>query len=392
MKILLINPPDLGALDPEMDPPLNLMMIAAALQRSGIGVEISEWSRGIGDIPEADAYGITTTTPTYNSGYDVASLIRDKYPHGKIIAGGPHANALQVDYADLTISGHCLSNIDKLIQLVGRQVGETDLKRGYPLPWSLVDISRYINKRHIPECKRTLSFISSIGCQFSCAFCYNPYLGYKLETIPSDIFTLEINRLIEEYGIDGINFLDDNFAHQEHLWKTLENLNIKWRAEITINRTYDITRMATSGCSYVIVGIESGSDRMLQLMKKPQNRRLVIDTVTKLTDAGIEVRGLFLVGFPGETWKSVEKTAALMLNLPFHSISTNLFVPYPGTEVYHNPEKFGVKWLSENFDKYRTHPSKDGELEPVFATEFLTEETLIEMHKYLEFVRKTESL
>ena len=388
MDILLINPPDTTALDSEMDPPFNLMMIAAALKKHGITSQIAELCKGIPDnIPLAKMYGITVTTATYTSGEQVSTAIRSKYPEAKIVVGGSHTFGLDVEYADLTISGRCLGNVHELLSLNGHHRGVQCLNNGYPLPWNLVTLRPY--KRYVPEATSTLSYITSIGCPFNCKFCCNYYNKQPYDVISQKSFIRDMDILIRDKLIDGINFMDDNFLLRMDLLNIISRYNIKWRAMVPSSGTFNYSDLYKSGCRYLVIGIESGSKRMLSLMNKQQGDIHAI--VNKANDAGIGVRGLFMVGYPGETWESVEETATLIKALPLDSISIHLFTPFPGTDPYHNPDKYGITWISGDFDLFRSHPV-DGILRPVFSTNALSTKTLVEMHTYLESVKSTESM
>lgn len=330
--------------------------------------------------------------PTYESAKETSIKIRENYPKSRIVVGGAHAQFLPIDFADTLIRGKCLSSIGKLFLEDGVHIiWDGEMNRGYPLPLSKIDFEKYVNKRRVPHATRTFSLICSIGCNHRCGFCYNKYLGAP-QSISVKCLEKTVERLIASYGIDGINFLDDNFLLFEDLYSCLKKYNIKWRSAGTVQQLLqmDLSDLSRSGCSMIFIGIESGSDVMLERMNKPQDLSKLITVVQQLHDVGIECRATIMVGFPGETWKTVDETARILSI--FDSVSINLFTPYPGSDVFRNPEVYGIKWISSEWSNYRSHLHTDtNELTPVFETETLNVETLTDMFYYLESIRETVS-
>jgi len=391
MKLLLINPPDNNVIDGEMDAPYNLLMLASVIEKcGGAEVEIAEWSKAMPtDIPFADVYGLSITTPTYNSAKLIASKIRQSYPTSKIIAGGAHAQFMPIEFADTTFRGNCLDNLLPLLFEHGYHYCSGNISNTFPLPYDKITVEKYIGKRYIPGCSRTMSVISSIGCNAKCAFCYNTYFGNKLQSYSVDELGQIIKYLVNTYHTDGINFLDDNFLLFQKLW---QNMEVPWRASgsIAVLKTINPIELVKAGCKMIYIGIESGADILLQAMNKKQTSADILFVLDKLQTAGIQCRGSFIVGFPGETWSTINATAQIIER--FDNVTIHLFVLYPGSDVFFNPAKYGIIWASSNYDDYRSHPDKFGKFVPTFETESLNSETLLAMHSYLESIKPGGSL
>jgi radical SAM superfamily enzyme YgiQ (UPF0313 family) len=92
--------------------------------------------------------------------------------------------------------------------------------------------------------------------------------------------------------------------------------------------------MRKAGCWQVLYGFESGDDRMLKLLKKGNTVEMNKRAIRLTQEAGLEVRGDFIVGTPGETWESLEKTVQFAIDMKLDYAHFNKFTPFPGTELY----------------------------------------------------------
>ena len=92
--------------------------------------------------------------------------------------------------------------------------------------------------------------------------------------------------------------------------------------------------MRRSGCFKVYLGLESGSNRVLKLMKKATTIEKARKAVQQLKSAGIQVAGFFIVGYPGETWETIDQTFNFALELDLDEVSFNVPYPLPGSPLY----------------------------------------------------------
>ena len=108
--------------------------------------------------------------------------------------------------------------------------------------------------------------------------------------------------------------------------------------------------MKEGGCRRVYLGLESGSQKTLDLMSKQLTVEQGVRAVEVYRAAGIEVAAFFIVGYPGETVATIEETFALALSLPLDEISFNVPVPFPGSKLFERlgePDE-GKDWTREN--------------------------------------------
>jgi anaerobic magnesium-protoporphyrin IX monomethyl ester cyclase len=115
-----------------------------------------------------------------------------------------------------------------------------------------------------------------------------------------------------------------------------EGLQMAWtclsRAEPVPDRNIELMKQA--GCRRVYFGLESGSDEVLKLMNKHTTTEAAGLTVRRFSEKGIQTAGFFMIGYPGETYETIETTLQWALSLPLDEISFTIPVPLPGTRLY----------------------------------------------------------
>jgi len=361
MKIVLIQPPQNRISNDRLEPPLGLMYLSAILKQDGHEVFILDFSGGFQhQIPETDIYGFSTFTPSYSWSLAKRDEVRKQYPDKLIIAGGCHVSALpqecQKDW-DAIVVGEGELGIKQVIN------GETGLIYGkpidsIPLPdYDSIDINSYTR---LVCNEKSLSVLSSRGCYYNCAFCNSIIMGCgnRVRLRSLEAIADEIRYLQNRFGIKAVRFVDDLFAcnelRVETITQTLLPLGITYRCHCRVNLFTKkmAEQLKNSGCVHIAFGAESGSDKILGYMNKHQTANDIRRAIGLAKEAGIAVRCYLIVGFPGETWDTVTETINLMLECQPDEILVFAPIPFPGTALYNNPSKYGIRELSKNFDDY----------------------------------------
>lgn len=389
MKVLLIHPPHPNSSDDRLDPPMGLLYIAAHLQKHDIDVEISDCSGQSYNewhIPYADIYGITSYIATIDITKQIAELCRVKNPKAKIVIGGAHASVRPGDFpfADVVVRGY---GEGPMLALCGKNsLHKVDL---FEFPsFGLVDIQSY--SREI-EGEPSLPFLTSRGCPFKCSFCglammHN--INGRYHMMSPSVAATQLYRIKYEFGINKINFQDDIFTmNRPRLFEILrhtKDLGMQFRcmgrAGYDTEETY--ARLSEAGCRQIAWGIESGSQYMLDRMKKDVTVQDNYNVIQWAKKYGIVSRAFFMIGFPGETHWTLEETKQFIEWADPDQYFVSNFVPYPGTEVGDNPKKYGIINLSQDYSQYY-QVSKDGTGGSTIDTEWLTKEQFRELE--LEF-------
>jgi radical SAM superfamily enzyme YgiQ (UPF0313 family) len=226
-----------------------------------------------------------------------------------------------------------------------------------PLSYHLVNMNHY--RRNLFEAD-VFSFNSSRGCTFRCSFCWDPVLHKrKWRAMKPKTVVNQLKQIVQGYGIRGFNFTDDHFfIDMKRAYGILEeivhaDLNItigklQIRAD-TICRMNDdfLELMVRAGVKRLTIGIESGSQRILDLIKKDIKVEEVIEASRKLAPYPIVPVYLFMMGLPTETpdelAQSIHLAEQLVDENPKAVKSFNIYTPYPGTELYHVALQHGLK-------------------------------------------------
>ena len=208
---------------------------------------------------------------------------------------------------------------------------------------------------------KATNIITTAGCPFNCDFCSKPIFGnYFKKRAINDII-----REIENIKTLGYNYLwisDDCFTLnlnflEEFCDKLIEKkLEMKWcclsRADISNLELFK--KMKKAGCDKVYLGLESGNNNILKLMKKNLTIEQGIIAVKMLKRAKIKIAGFFIVGYPGETWETIEDTFNFALKLDLDEVSFNVPYPLPGSQLFERIPGFDPDkdWTLENETKF----------------------------------------
>ncbi|UCB56938.1 MAG: B12-binding domain-containing radical SAM protein [Candidatus Omnitrophota bacterium] len=305
------------------------------------------------------------------------SLVREqtlKEPYVDIIVMGEGektalelASALLSQDRDLSlVRGIGYKKTGELIFNQGRELIK-DLDE-IQLDWSLVDMKKCL--LDVPgKNVKDFSYITSRGCPHFCSFCYNKtfhkrkWRTHSLERIISDIKQLKKN-----YGMKTVSFLDDHFfVNKNRSFEILSRLKdidvnctgfllrIDEITEDSVKRLYDL------GVKSLFIGIESGNDRILSLMNKNTNKKMILEKFSILSQyKDIAIGANKIIGYPTETMEEIEDSLDLSIKLseliPGIVVTYNTFLPYPGTEAYQLAlqEGFRPPLTTEDYEIYDT--------------------------------------
>lgn len=397
LNICLIRPPSPELLDDRIDPPIGLLQLAGPLHEAGHHVQLLDLA-GNADlsIPHADVYGLTLYTTSYPEACDIRDRIRAQ-SDAPIIVGGPHAQALPELTAkdfDYVIVGEAETALPGLIDgLARRRMRQSVIRVAAPLDLSALPINNYklLDMESYSRSSQGASVFSVLtgrGCPFRCAYCYTAALGGGIRRRSIEHIMSELEYVDETWGIESLRFIDDNFLMHTRFFRTLapllKDFSKPYRAYC---RADDLSPqkcelLAESGCVMLACGVETGS----QDIHNKMGTRKRIDKIRQGLEAaervGISVRIGVIVGYPGETWETVRESARVLKSMPFDSYNLFNFVPLPGTDPFHHPERYGITWLSKDWkDYYVLHGDNKGSY--AFEHETLDRNTLKEMRNFM---------
>lgn len=230
------------------------------------------------------------------------------------------------------------------IRFTGREIEPLDMDQSC-INWQAVP-DRYLRK--------TVPVTSSRGCSFRCKFCTCWKLCPQVHYKSIDALKTELIRIQEKGYIRHVRFTDDNFTANRHrLQKILEMMidqgfTFTWSTYARAgSMSPGIVRlMRKAGCEFVNMGIESGSQTILDNMDKRLDRNQVIDAVRLLNANGIYGEGGFILGFPGETEATFADTMDLLNQSRLPYFQPNLFYFSKEMAVAGEQEQFGLEGLA----------------------------------------------
>jgi anaerobic magnesium-protoporphyrin IX monomethyl ester cyclase len=184
--------------------------------------------------------------------------------------------------------------------------------------------------------------VASRGCPYQCNWCAKPISGNKFQVRPAEAVVAEIRELKELYSVEHIWFGDDifalnrkwteEFADAMQRQRCILPFKIQSRADLMTQATVDA--LARAGCAEVWMGIESGSQDILDAMQKGLRVADVYGARERLKAAGIRACYFLQFGYPSETWKEIQQTISLVRTTRPDDIGVSVSYPLPGTSFY----------------------------------------------------------
>lgn len=330
--------------------------------------------------------GFRASTASLNNAALLAKAVKEHDAKIVTIIGGPHITAEPVETLsrfpqfDLAVIGEGEETIVELLNVIERirleaHEGFKDVagiafrhgneiivtaKRPYikdldrlPMPaWDLLEgfPDRYQPPLLSYKALPVASMVTSRGCPFQCTFCDRSVFGNRYRGYSAAYVTGMIKHLVSVYGVRHLLFYDDLFAASESRLNAVCNdmiasgLNLSWSCDARVNAVSEKTLalMKKAGCWEIAFGIESGSQKILDLVAKDITIEQIQTGVRLTHEAGIKVKGLFMMGHPGETRETIRETVELATRLPFDIINISKLTPYPGTELYRDAAMYGT--------------------------------------------------
>lgn len=387
-------------------PDLGLGYLASALRKKGFHVSVNDWNAR--QSPEQLAAFLKNVNPqivglkffTLNVAaakktiHLIHSILGEDIP---VILGGPHPCAeekkwLHHDFpkALARFVGESEVSFPTWCSLLaeGKKVSEIpaiegiefldDTESPQPTPtiidnldsleppaWDLIAPERYPAFSIDREERILAPIMTTRGCPAPCQFCCISHISGRTIRRHSVEYIIEQMLLLNrDHKVTAFSFLDTNFMTDvdwldlflEKLDKT--DLNVIWNCVWGLSpRKYSkeiLKKMAAQGCHAIIMGIESGDDKIRSENGKNESASQIEENVVRIRQAGIQVHGFFMIGFPGETRAQMDKTISMSRSLPLEVMSLSILYPLPGTEHYAwLKKKYSIEHIDwEHFSVY----------------------------------------
>lgn len=396
MKILIVNPPIREWSEPNVFP-LGLGYIAAVLQKEGHEVDVMDinayrWSKKeVEDkikTVEVDVVAIGGIITVYKYIKWFVDIFKNYHPDAKIIVGGPAGSSipkivLENNPVEVVNIGEGEETIKELVYTFEHNLDlsnvngiwykdengnivQNELRKPIdnldeiPLPaWDLfpmeiylenpigaINQNKWIDGSGNDEVPFSMNICASRGCPYKCIYCYHDFMGYTYRHRSAKNVMDEIKILYHRYGVKYFHFIDDEFVMDvkfayEFCNRFKDFMNevgehISWGSSGRVNlMTEDmIATMADSGCELIGYGIESGSQTILNSIKKQvtveQAKNAILFTNKHLGWAGAS----FMIGYPEETRETIQETIDFCKEVDLTPEVIFFLTAYPGTELY----------------------------------------------------------
>jgi len=372
-------------------PPLGLGYIASVLERRNISVEII-------DIPALNLtktevqnilfrkkpllVGISCMSSTLNNAFEIARLAKKSGAY--VALGGPHLAAypeetVSNDNVDFGIVGEGEFVFLELIEALKRKRKFNSIRglvykknnnikvNSYRIVEKLDEIpfpARHLLPIKKYDCiiteKSFTTMITSRGCPYECGFCFKQPSDKKYRLRSVENIIAEMQSCIEKFNVKEIMFYDDSFTFNRNFVIKLCNeiikkkITIKWEAPTRVNTVNDelLQLMKKAGCIRLRYGVESGNQRILNLMKK----NITLDQVKKAFELTkkykIETFAYFMIGYATETKETIQQTINLAKRLNPDWVMFTATTPLPCTNLFELAIKHNL--VSKNYWKYYT--------------------------------------
>lgn len=390
-------------------PPLGLAYLAAVLEREGHEIKIFDFSLDPHTSLEDDVQavctfdphlvGITAMTSVYHSALETATLLK-AYLGRPIVIGGPHATVYpervlaESPVIDYVVRGEGEETIQELVHaLCGN--GDLSAVRGLtykirgeilsnpdrplitdldalPFPARhLFDLKRY--GLRTPEGQPMATILSSRGCPYHCSYCFKGIVGRTYRQRSPENIIAEIKQVIAQYGIRNFYFIDDLFTIDQRRLEAIteqlirEQLDIRWQCLGRVDRVNAeiLRKMYEAGCRRIHFGIESGNEEVLRRIGKGIKPEQVRQAVRWAQEAGIHVKGYFMLGLPGDTEETMQQTVDFAVELNLDDAMFSLTTPFPGTRLWDElVKKKPETEYNQDFTRAYYYTDPDEELVP----------------------------
>lgn len=387
----MINPPYAASEPPRI--PMGLLYIGAVLEEAGHQVKVLDLlvskpapKRIRNTIEEFDpqVVGSTSVTMNYPATSSILKFVKEINPEITTIVGGPHVTFCWEEigktepWIDIVVLGEGEKTVWELTAVLENNA---DLSQVVGIAWRNGKDNGFINNgnrsfisnldslpmpaRHLFPLSRyrllrmDAGLSTGRGCPFSCIFCVGPKMVGRKPRVRSPQKVVDELEEVMKMGFESIAFSDDHFAmNRKHAFAVCDEiiarglkpvLNIFVRADSVDEEI--LAKMYEAGCRKVLFGVESGVQKIVDTAKKKQDLQMVKEKIALTKSMGIDVQASFILGLPGESPATIERTFEYAKSLKTF-FGMHILAPLPGSEISERAEDFGLTIHHRNWERY----------------------------------------
>ncbi len=395
-RVLLVHPQGSNWVPGQIDltrfanimPPIGIASIAAYLEQRGYETAILDgyaMPRSTADMVAAaaacdpDVVGFTTTTSSFHDAYAIAEGLRALRPGVPFVFGGVHVSAMgrellrRFPLVDYGVVGEGEASMLELCERgsddpagVGGLLYRRDAEvlAGPPrhdlLPLDSLPFPAYERLPGFPRAYHLAIFnygkapgtstVTSRGCPYTCSYCDRSVYQRSYRFNSAEYIHEHMRYLRDRFGIRHVTFYDDLFTFDRERVVSLCNLlverplGVTFACDVRVNHIdIELARMLkAAGCYQAAFGIESGDATVLKAHRRDPRLEPVAEAARMLRKAGIRVKGLFMMGLPGEDETAIRRSMDFAMSLPLDEVNLAKFTPFPGAPLYPTVRQHGT--------------------------------------------------
>ena len=395
-RVALVNPPYPAEAQQSPFLPLGIGYLAAVLEEKGYSVDVVDFQtsrptqKDLQDKLKSlnpDIVGATSATVNYLPALETLKAAKTVLPNALTMIGGPHVTVLDertftdsnnvdivargegeltmLEVANL-VSEDNLKNLNDVLGITFKKNNQVIRTPDRPFIQDIDSLPRPAHKHLDVSIYKILGrtympIITSRGCPYQCAFCLASKMcgrGFRARS-PTKVVD-ELEWLRDEFGAGAFAFYDDTFTFDvkravaicDEMQK--RKVGLPWDCRTRVDRVSKelLAKLRSTNCQLIHFGVESGSQEMLNTMRKGTTVEQNAQAIKWTKAAGISVAISLVIGYPGETPEMLQQTMDFIYKTKPDYVYMCEAVPYPGTELYDYIKKLGLE-LDENWNQYR---------------------------------------
>lgn len=324
-----------------------------------------------------DLVGFSATTSGFLDGYDLAERIKTACPEIQTVFGGVHVSSMgmvllkdfeHIDFlcqgeGEATLADLASGMEHRLIKgLIWRNGAQTVTNPARPvitdldtLPFPSYDkLNGFPKGYNLPLFSFILgpgaTMVTSRGCPYQCSYCDRSVFkkGYRFNS--AEYVYEHMRFLRKQFGVRHINIYDDLFTANRR--RTLDlcsllirkPLGMQFNCAIRVGQIDDplLKKLKKAGCLMLSLGIETGDPALLEFHKPGVHLDEIVDAVKKIQANNLRAKGLFMMGLPGDTEASIQKTSDYVMSLGLDDMNMSKFTPFHGAPIWSRIHEFGT--------------------------------------------------
>jgi anaerobic magnesium-protoporphyrin IX monomethyl ester cyclase len=401
--------------------PMGIAWMSAYLERAGYETRVLDGyaiPRSVPEMAEAalalepDIVAFSVTTSGFPEAYDVASALNQARPDLPTVFGGVHVSSMRtelmqryplIDYAIvgegeqaiLALLEQGMDAPESVPSLLYRAGGDIRVSSVTVPPIALDELPfpAYERLPGFPKAYHLAIFnygkapatstVTSRGCPYTCSYCDRSVYGKSFRFNSAEYVYEHMRYLRERFGTRHVTFYDDLFTYDRERIEALctklidHPLGMTFACDVRVNHIDQelVRMMKAAGCWQMAFGIESGDPVILRTHRRDPKLTRIHEVATMIRRERIKVKGLFIMGLPGEDEAAIRKSIDFAVSLPLDEINLAKFTPFPGAPLFGSVREhgeFNEDWRLMNCFNF------------VFVPRGLTRERLEEL--YSEFI------